>query len=251
MANMNLAGPRVDSLKLDRELTFIERLRMAYLMRKIVANPQNTKAVFDYFHASFFLKNKDLVRHHISRMYELNPIQDDLSNRYDPGLHLRSIPKTKFPEGSLGEAAQNYFSGYQLDVDFYPLIFEKKPSPESYMIQRAYQAHDLFHVLLGIGITPLEEMAVLAFTAGQLGAPSAMNVAWMAYFHCLRANPFWGAELIGFMTHAFEVGRTTKSVIKYHLEVHLNEPIKKVRQELGVPIEGLRTPMAPKRASLI
>ncbi len=226
-------------------MTFIERSKIIWYFQKFSKNPQNTPLVFKLFELSLNLKDKNLVNMHINKMYEKNNILNDYQKEYSAQSFLDGFMDRFFENNTLGNHLQNHFKKNNLDINFYPEVFKKDRNQKNYIVNRAYEVHDLWHTLLALDTEPIDEMAILSFTAGQLNSAITTSVAFAAYTNCIQTNLEWDTSLFEFMSKAFELGKKARSLLVYKPEQFLDKSISEIRQELNLPIEGLIKPGNP------
>src|SRR5262245_17928596 len=76
------------------------------------------------------------------------------------------------PEGTLGHAYATFLVSHGLTPEVFDAAPEGVPDPRmAYVIQRARQTHDLWHVVTGCETDPAGEIALQAFTYAQVHTP--------------------------------------------------------------------------------
>src|ERR1043165_1054112 len=97
--------------------------------------------------------------------------QPELSSELVDYDHLRALPAT-----TLGGAYARHLDGNGLTADYQAAATRHVDDPDmAYLMRRFRQTHDVWHTLLGIGITGHEEVLIHWFSWGQLRLPvSAM-----------------------------------------------------------------------------
>ena len=136
------------------------------------------------------------------------------------------------PEGTLGRAYANFLDSRGLTPD----IFEHPPdnisSPAmAYVIQRLRQTHDLWHVVTGYDTDPASEVALQAFTFGQLRAPSSGILALLG---TLRGSQL-KRDLVVDVLRALRLGARAEKLAAFPWEDHWAAPLTEVRTMLGLP----------------
>ncbi len=145
------------------------------------------------------------------------------------------------PAGTLGHA----YASFLRARGFTPDVFEGPPpgvsDPRaSYLIQRVRQTHDLWHVVTGHDTNPSGEIALQAFTFGQLGAPSTFILSTFGTLRVLREQPTLPRDVLA----AFLAGRRAESLITFPWEDHWATPLTEVRAMLGLPTYPVTTKAA-------
>ncbi len=136
------------------------------------------------------------------------------------------------PVGTLGRAYADFLNSRGLTPD----IFENPPdnisSPEmAYVIQRLRQTHDLWHVVTGYDTDPASEVALQAFTFGQLRAPSSGILALLG---TLRGSQL-KRDLVVNVLRALRLGARAEKLAAFPWEDHWDKPLSEVRTMLGLP----------------
>jgi len=140
----------------------------------------------------------------------------------------------KLPEGTLGRAYADFLRSRGLSPD----VFEGTPDEVSdpamaYVIQRMRQTHDLWHVVTGYDTDPASEVALQAFTFGQLGAPSSGILAVLGTVRGMSMKPDLARDIV----RALRLGRRTKKLAIFPWEDYWSTPLVDVRRMLGLPVD--------------
>lgn len=138
------------------------------------------------------------------------------------------------PVGTLGRAYSDFLTSRGLTPD----IFENPPeditSPEmAYVVLRLRQTHDLWHVVTGYNTDPASEVALQAFTFGQLRAPSSGILALLGTLHGSQLK----RDLFRDVFRAYRVGARCQRLAVFPWEDHWSTPLSEVRTMLGLPVE--------------
>jgi ubiquinone biosynthesis protein COQ4 len=138
----------------------------------------------------------------------------------------------RLPEGTLGRAYADFLNARGLTPD----VFENPPDNVrdpaiAYVVMRLRQTHDLWHVVTGYDTDPASEVALQAFTFGQLGAPSAGILAVLGTLRAMRLKPGLAADV----ARAFRLGRRAEHLAIFPWEDHWAKPLVEVRALLGLP----------------
>lgn len=149
----------------------------------------------------------------------------------------------QLPEGTLGRAYAEFLTSRGLTPDVFDGPPQAIADPRSaYVVQRLRQTHDLWHVVTGYDTDPASEVALQAFTFGQLRAPSAAILATAGTLRgvgAVRALPRGVLE-------AFVAGRRAIAMAVFAWEDHWATPLDEVRAMLRItPVRATpRTPLA-------
>lgn len=144
--------------------------------------------------------------------------------------HLDLDALDALPEGTLGKA----YARFLRERDFTPDLFQPPEdvhdSRASYVMQRMRQTHDLWHVLTGHPTTPAGEVALQAFTYGQVGAPSALVIALVGTLRGTPARPTLARDV----WRAYRAGRRAAPLAAVVWEERWAEPLEELRRRFAV-----------------
>jgi ubiquinone biosynthesis protein COQ4 len=164
------------------------------------------------------------------RILELRP---ELSSDHVDYDALRALPET-----TLGGAYVRHLDRNHITADYQAAATRHVDDPDmAYLMRRFRQTHDVWHALLGLGITGHEEVIIHWFSYGQLQLPvSAMIMLFGSMKHILFERR-WGA-LRHSMGEAYRAGRDAKPLLGVVWEDRWAEPIADVRADYGLhPLE--------------
>ena len=139
---------------------------------------------------------------------------------------------------TLGGAYVRHLDGNKISADYQAAATRHVDDPDmAYLMRRFRQTHDVWHALVGLGITGHEEVIIHAFSWGQMRLPvSAMVVAFGSMKHIVLERR-WGA-LRHSLREAYEVGRDAEPLIQVIWEDQWAEPLEGVRARYNVrPLE--------------
>jgi len=138
------------------------------------------------------------------------------------------------PADSLGGAYVRHLERYQLDIFVDPVSDEFIDDADvRYLIHRYRQTHDIWHVLMGLGVEGHEEVLVHAFTLGMLGLPvSAMIVVFGSVKHIVLERR-WTTLRRGVL-EAFRSGRRAAPLVTVEWETMWDRPLDEVRRLHGI-----------------
>lgn len=143
------------------------------------------------------------------------------------------------PDGTLGREVARFLDRHGLDYHFddaAPRYIED--AEESYVIRRFRRTHDLFHVLLDLGIAGHEEVLVHAFTLAQMGMPSSVAIVLLGALKHMVLERRWSCLARG-LREAFVAGRRSEPLLAVRWEGLWSVPLEDVRARYGiVPVRG-------------
>ncbi|HSR97012.1 MAG TPA: Coq4 family protein, partial [Kofleriaceae bacterium] len=105
-----------------------------------------------------------------------------------------------------------------------------------YMIQRARQTHDLWHVVTGCETDPAGEVALQAFTYAQVRAPGNAILALAGALRGVREKPGIMRDVVAL----FRTGARAERLPVFPWEDHWATPLTEVRAMLGLPARPVR-----------
>src|SRR3954471_1374194 len=101
---------------------------------------------------------------------------------------LRALPAT-----TLGGAYARHLDGNGLSADYQAAATRHVDDPDiAYLMRRFRQTHDVWHALLGIGITGHEEVLVHYFSWGQLRLPVSALIMLFGTLKHMVLERRWG-----------------------------------------------------------
>jgi ubiquinone biosynthesis protein Coq4 len=136
------------------------------------------------------------------------------------------------PVGTLGHAYATFMKSHGLTPD----VFDGAPADvhephAAYVIQRMRQTHDLWHVVTGAETDPAGEIALQAFTFGQVRAPSSGVLAAAGTLRSLRHT----RQVLREAIEGYRLGVRANKLATFPWEDHWATPITDVRRLLGLP----------------
>jgi ubiquinone biosynthesis protein COQ4 len=210
----------------------VRAVRAARALRKLVRDPYDTQQVLELSTNI----NVGSIRRRLSRFYG----SPEGQRLFDEDLsidthHVDLDALAALPDGTLGREYVRFLR----DRDFSPDLFQAPENVRdrraSYLMKRVRQTHDLWHLLTGHATNPAGEVALQAFTFGQLGAPSSLLIA---VFGTLRGVPR-RKSLPRETLEAYRAGRQAAPLATFVWEDHWARPLDELRAQLGI------VPVAP------
>jgi ubiquinone biosynthesis protein COQ4 len=140
----------------------------------------------------------------------------------------------RMDDGTLGREWIRFCDRHQL-----VLALTKQPTPytddgdAAYVLHRIRQSHDLWHVLLGVGVRGHEEVLVHAFSLAQTGLPSSVAIVLLGALKHMVLEKRWPIlrrDLYG----AYRRGAGAAPLLAVYWERHLSEPLADVRARLRI-----------------
>ncbi len=212
-------------------ISTLNRMRMGLAYVAIAKDFNRTDKIFQLTDLGMNSPNKALVQVLLDRAFA----DEGFASLYNEEFHPE-LPQTDqlllYPSASLGYELGCHLKTHHLKSDFYPRIPMK--DARSYIGLRMRQTHDIWHVLLGYGITTHDEIAIQAFALGQLktGLPAVLISAGI--LNILRDSPKEIEKLMDSILFEFKRGKEAKFLLGIPWERLLNEPIVELRNKVGL-----------------
>jgi ubiquinone biosynthesis protein COQ4 len=221
---MTTSTTPTDILSLSR----FERLRRAFAaLAKVVADPDAPDQVL-VFNSHI---NAGSLPQRISLFYGDVDGQRLFAERraIDSRTDLDAL--AALPEGTLGHAYAHFLRARGLTPD----VFDGTPAEiadvrAAYVLQRLRQTHDLWHVVTGYDTDPRGEIALQAFTFGQLRAPSSLILAVVGTIKGFNKERALASEVLA----AYRAGSAAQRLATFLWEDHWTTPLEEVREILGI-----------------
>ncbi|MEC4812265.1 MAG: Coq4 family protein [Scytonema sp. PMC 1069.18] len=151
---------------------------------------------------------------------------------YHPYIDLEEL--SKYPQDTFGREYADYMRENHLKP------FNISPELEDVAKRNVFAlryiaTHDIFHLLLGFDTSYAGEIGVLAFAATQNYSKSLKYSLWLAKFLYPIIAPQQRKAIFINVQKGIELGKRVQFLLGYRFEEHWKEPIKKLRNQLGLP----------------
>lgn len=160
----------------------------------------------------------------------------ELSSQQVDYDHLRRLPET-----TLGGTYARHLDRNGITADYQAAATQLVEDPDvAYLMRRFRQTHDIWHVLLGIGITGHEEVLIHWFSYGQLRLPVSALIMLFGTMKHLLLERRWTA-LRRSTLEAYHAGKDAAPLLPVYWEDLWEEPIARVRESYGIrPLDRSR-----------
>jgi len=226
------AAPVVDAT----QLPVLSRWKRAFTaLAEVLRDPEKTDQVLVFSTYANAGTMPDRIHHFLQ-----HPVGAQLyaEHRTIDGHTIDLVVLGALPEGTLGRAYAEFLSSRGFTPDVFEGTPEELPDPAmAYVVQRLRQTHDLWHVVTGYETDPASEVALQAFTYGQLRAPSSGILALLG---TLRGSQL-KRDLAVDVVRAYRLGTQAEGLAVFPWEDHWTTPLVEVRAMLKLPI----APTAP------
>jgi ubiquinone biosynthesis protein COQ4 len=213
-------------------LSFLNRFRIIRIFIQLVINPNRTDLIFNMVK----ILTHDPRRRSIVKTMEEKMLSDSsFTSMYESGYLAKATTMADLehlPDGSFGRALYRHLHDNHLDLDFFPQIQPKRLI--DYFSLRMYQDHDLWHVLLGYGVTVEDELAVQAFSIAQFGSPVGSMIITGGMLHLLLKSPLRAVAAIGKISEGYQAGKSARFLPGIRLYDLFAKPLQEVRGICGL-----------------
>lgn len=212
--------------------------RAVRALARVVANPEETDQVLEFSNYA----NAGSMNRRLDRFFaDPNGARLFAEKRAIDSHTIDLDALAALPADTLGHA----YATFLRSRGFTPEVFDGPPpnvsDPRtSYVIQRARQTHDLWHVVTGHDTDPASEVVLQAFTFGQLRAPSTFILSTVGTLRGLRERPTLPRDVLA----AFRLGNRAEKLLTFPWEDHWATPLTTVRAMLGLPLHPETTKAA-------
>jgi ubiquinone biosynthesis protein COQ4 len=212
-------------------MTIWERLKVASIFVRVSLNPKRTDLIIEGIDTISKDPNNQPLKDVETRvlnvegfraMYEKNYLPDSVTVN-----ELRSCP-----EGSFGQAVYKHMNDNGLDFDIFPRYESQRPI--RYLTTRIFQDHDLWHALLGYGVSVEDEIALQGFAFAQYQSPVSLMLISGGLLNLLRKSPRRAVEAFNRIHEAYERGRRAPFLLTVRLHDLFTKPLGEVRQICGL-----------------
>ena len=210
--------------------------RIAGAIKQLIADKEDTKQVFVILEA---LSGNSGLRS-FNRFKKTSHADKILSAEKPLLAYLKDRTWLEgLPEGSLGRTYARFTEVEQITADglTQASVEGREETRELSAEQIKYHerqrdAHDLWHVSTGYGRDPLGELCLLAVTYRQLGNLGILVIIAAGFFVSRKDAPDLGIGKA--ILEGFRLGKLAKGLPGADWEYLLTQPLKTVREELGI-----------------
>jgi ubiquinone biosynthesis protein Coq4 len=179
---------------------------------------------------------------YINIMLEREGAKDAISTGFErpAGLTLDSL--ASYPPDTLGYAFYRQLTVNNFELDF---IKERRgdifaDSQANYIGLRVYQTHDIWHVLLGYGVSGLDEVSLQAFQLAQIGSPSAAILLTLFLTRSILSGSYSLRQLLKVIFQGWQHGRQSIPMLAVKWEELWGQPLDEIRQRYRIQVRNKR-----------
>ncbi len=214
-------------------MKFINRLRIGKLFVQLVFNPKNTELIFEGVRIVSADGDDKLFKEIETTYLSSQDFLDLYESRYNPVPPKLEKLKSYAP-GTFGRALYQHLSDHNLSLEIFPRFEFHRPI--EFLSLRAYQDHDLWHVLLGRSVEIEDELAVQAFGVAQYGSPVASLLIAGGLLHLLWKSPMRAAKALEGISANYQLGKRAKLLVGLKLQDLFDLPLPEARRFCGLEI---------------
>ena len=215
----------------ERTMSLWNRMRLVVLFLRLLLNPNRTDLIF---------RGVEIL----TESPELGPIRSIeekvMAHREFAGMFERQYvpqaPSFDFlaacPAGSFGEAVYQHMGRNGFDFSLWPTYENKRPI--QYLSTRIYQDHDLWHPLLGFGVSVEDELAIQAFGVAQFNSAVGLLLIAGGLLRLIVKDPVRAVEAFGVINEQYALGKRAPFLLATKLHDLLPQPLNEVRKTCGL-----------------
>ena len=161
-------------------------------------------------------------------------------------VHLESLTRTpidhhalaSLPETTLGGAYSRFFTTNGSDPKFHAKVYPDclEDLDRNWVFARFARLHDLHHVMLGIGVSPQEEIALHLFlfvnTRDPVATVFTTGLPYLAVRY-LKLGEIWAES-----RKLIRTARALPNLFRFPYEEVMAEPLVDLRARVGLPAGG-------------
>ncbi len=144
----------------------------------------------------------------------------------------------KCPKDSLGQALAKHLIDNGINLDFagidVSVFYNRDWNPFSYLGLRGLRNHDVYHVVAGLGISPLDEFCVLNLQVAQFCSPLHATLIGAGYLHTVFQDPSNLEYSLAKMNRYFQIGKKARFLPGFPFEDHWHTNLREVRSMLNI-----------------
>ena len=209
-----------------------QELRILKAVGQLSKDPRQTKYVYFIGDTMLNMLTQDEVKEHNAIALKYPGFKELWDARYyPPDYDVEAL--AVYPENSLAHHYGVFMHKHKFTSDWYP--YREGSDLLTYLRNRWYQVHDIFHTLTGFDGQGFGEIGVQAFYLGQMPEqPFPCAVLSSAFLTALERTPADRTKLLDVIGIGYQMGKAAKPVLFRKLEDDWNTDISKLREQLGI-----------------
>lgn len=202
-------------------------VRAARALGKLLRDPYDTEQVF----VLSTNINVGSIRRHLPRFFaSADGARLFREDRCIDTQHVDLDALAALPDGTLGREYVRFLRDRGLTPDIFQAPANVHDPRAAYVLKRIRQTHDLWHLVTGHATNPAGEVALQAFTFGQLGAPSSLLIALAGTARGVRDHRALPREVLA----AYRAGCRAAPLVAFLWEDHWATPLSTLRPLLNI-----------------
>lgn len=212
-------------------MIFLKRLKFLSAVARYLWDPNQVDAVLNL--GNKLASDTDLEQAR-SKIQANAPLQEMASQKYG----IEDFPMSKLgqlPPDTLGGAYFKFLSDNSLRPHFY----KSQPFPSNfpeydYLVFRARQTHDLWHVVLGFSVSQQDEAGLMAFYFAQMKSQLSGLLVALSFVHFLLRHRAELPSLLDSVSRGWRLGHLVSPLILVKWETLWELPLQEVRSQLKI-----------------
>ena len=227
----------------SKEIPKLPGLDLQALM-EFTIDPEKTQSILSVQKGIVAAPNRgEMIQWTVKAIEESESFKALYNERYIPDFPSNE-EFMKYPTGTLGRAIGEHLVLNGLDLAFtgidLSVFYQKDTSALSYLAMRGIRTHDIWHALLGLTVSPVDEYMVVAFQLAQYRSPYHMTMLASGLIHTAFLEPKNIPMMLDKLHYFYKLGTDAEFVLGYKFEENYPAPLTEVRKSLGLP-EVLRS----------
>lgn len=212
-------------------MTFWDKLRIFGIFIRVQRNPERTDLIIKGIDIASNDPNHEALKEVEKKVLSIESFRSMFERNYLPEPPSMKVLRD-CPEGSFGHALFKHMDENCLGFEVFPRYDSHRLI--KYLTTRIYQDHDLWHTVLGYGVSIEDELAIQAFAFAQYQSPIALMLMSGGILNLLRKNPKKAIAAFNKMIEGHALGKKAPFLLSIRLHDLFGRPLAEVRQICGV-----------------
>ena len=141
----------------------------------------------------------------------------------------------ELPKDTLGYGFAYHIRSHGYDQDYFRKIDIK--DDKDYVMLRIRQTHDIWHVVTGLDVTRIGEVALKAFELAQMRRPMAAVICAGGVIRFMMKDPEEFPDLLGGISMGYRLGLGAEKLLGQKWEEHWDWTVEKWRAKLNIRLD--------------
>ena len=195
----------------------------------MLRNPEGTQSVFDIEDG---LRDIDATKGMIEHLRKCDATAAMMDARWlapeQPDLDALS----KLPKDTLGYGFADHILSHGYDPDYYRTIEVKDDT--DYVMMRIRQTHDIWHIVTGLDVSRVGEVALKAFELAQMRRPMAAVICAGGVIRFMMKDPEEFPDLLDGISMGYRLGLGAELLLGQKWEENWDRPVSEWREQLSI-----------------